>query len=184
MGDIRPTKPAKLFAGLLSNDPDLMKRAAVLLAEAFGQVETVTETWPFDSTDYYTPEMGSDLLRQFVSFVPTIHPHRLADIKRQTNELEKQICTDAAADPNFRLVNIDPGYLTLSKMILATTKDYSHRIYLSQGIYAETTLHYESGNWTAWPWTYPDYAAGHYFPFFTTLRENLKAQISESKTHE
>ena len=68
--------------------------------------------------------------------------------------------------------------LTLSKMVLATTKDYSHRIYLSRGICAEVTLHFESGQWRPWPWTYPDYASGHYNEFFASLREHLKERMS------
>jgi hypothetical protein len=79
------------------------------------------------------------------------------------------------------VVNIDPGYLTLSKVVLATTKDYSHRLYLRDGIYAEVTLHYEAGAWRPWPWTYRDYASGQYLDFFERVRESLKQQLHRTR---
>jgi len=75
-------------------------------------------------------------------------------------------------------VNLDPGYLTLSKLVLATTKDYSHRLYIGGGMYAEVTLHFENGDWRAWPWTYPDFAAGTYHSFFRQVRESYRQELS------
>lgn len=180
MGRIKPPRPAKLFCGLISSDPDLMARARGLLDKQIGKIEAVSDIWPFDQTDYYKDEMGPNLKRQFVSFAGLIQVDRLPDIKRLTNQIEQRIA-DEVLDPEIpRPVNLDPGYLTLSKLVLATTKDYSHRLYLQNGIYAEVTLHYEAGGWHAWPWTYPDFAAPTYHAFFTQLRETLKEQLQSA----
>jgi hypothetical protein len=179
MGRIKSPKPAKLICGLIGADPDLLARARGLLAKQVREIESVSDIWPFDTTDYYKDEMGVGLQRQFVSFAGLLtQPDRLAEIKRLTNDIEQRIADDVL-DPEIpRPVNLDPGYLTLSKLVLATTKDYSHRIYLQAGIFAEVTLHYESGGWQPWPWTYPDYAAPTYHAFFTQVREALKAQAN------
>lgn len=179
MGAIRPARPVNLICGLISNDPDLMARAVQLLKQHAGPVELTSNLWPFDSTQYYEPEMGDNLQRRFVSFERPINPQELPAIKTLTNQLEARICDDLALPPEFRRVNLDPGYLTLSKLVLATTKDYSHRLYLREGIYAESTLHYENGGWVAWPWTYPDYADGRYFGFFDQVRELYKDKINK-----
>lgn len=178
MGVIRPARPVNLICGLISNDRDLMARAVHLLSEYAGPVEERTEFWPFDFTDYYALEMGESLERQFVSFERLIDPAELRHQKRLTNELESRICRDCALPDTQRPVNLDPGYLSLSKLVLATTKDYSHRIYLGGGIYAESTLHYEAGGWRPWPWTYPDYADSRYHAFFERVRERLKAKLN------
>jgi hypothetical protein len=187
VGRIRPPRPAKLICGLIGGDVDLLARARNLLAKQIGQVEAVSDIWPFDQTDYYEHEMGRGLKRQFLSFAGLVQVDRLAEIKRLTNQIEQRI-TEDVLDPDIpRPVNLDPGYITLSKLVLASTKDYSHRIYLQAGIYAEVTLHYESGGWQAWPWTYPDYAAPTYHAFFTQVRQALKDQLSadpESGPHQ
>jgi hypothetical protein len=179
MGRIKPPRPAKLICGLIGGDADLLVRARGLLAKQIRQIEAVSDLWPFDQTDYYKQEMGEDLKRQFVSFAGLVQVDRLAEIKRLTNQIEQRIAEEVL-DPEIpRPVNLDPGYITLSKLVLASTKDYSHRIYLQAGIYAEVTLHYESGGWRAWPWTYPDYAAPTYHAFFTQVREALKGQLAQ-----
>ena len=121
--------------------------------------------------------MGPDLKRMFVSFAPLIDPGQLARVKHETNHLEAEICEQAGSPPEFRLVNLDPGYIALSKLVLATTKDYSHRVYIGEGMYAEATLHWHDGAWRAWPYTYPDYASDVYHAFFRRVRERLLAQL-------
>jgi len=167
-----------LFCGLISNDPDLMARAVRMLAEYAGPTDAVSALWPFDSTDYYELEMGEGLRRQFVSFEKLIDPGELAQQKLLSNELERRICYECGLPAEQRRVNLDPGYLSLSKLVLATTKDYSHRLYLGDGIYAESTLHFENGRWTAWPWTYPDYASDRYHDYFGQVRELYKAKLN------
>ena len=179
MGAIRPPRKSKLLCGLLSGDEDLLVEARRRLARQFGSVDLVSEVWPFDATDYYADEMGQDIKRQFVFFEELISVERLPEIKRLTNDLELRFCDDLALPHESRAVNIDPGYITLAKLVLATTKDFPHRIYLQRGIYAEVTLYFESGQWRPWPWTYPDYLAQTYHEFFMQAREVYKRQLSE-----
>jgi len=181
MGTAKPARPAKLIVGMLSNDVDLLHRARQLLSRLFGPVDLESDLWPFDVTDYYEPEMGPGLQRQFLSFEALIQPGRLAHIKHTTNDLEARICRECAVPPEFRRVNLDPGYVTLGKLVLATTKDRAHRVYLAEGIYAEVTLRFEKGQWRAWPWTYPDYAADTYHAFLTRVRQRLAEQLSGSR---
>ncbi len=178
MGAARPPRPVNLVCGLISNDPDLMLRAVRMLSGHAGPVDEMSDEWPFDDTDYYTLEMGEDLRRRFVSFERLVDPVELAAIKILTNGIERQINYECGLPPEQRRVNLDPGYLTMSKLVLATTKDFSHRVYLRDGIYAESTLHYEAGSWKPWPWTYPDYARGRYDAFFERVRERLREKLA------
>jgi hypothetical protein len=172
----RPAGPVKLFAGLLSGDPDLLRRARQLLARRFGPVDIESELWPFDQTDYYREEMGPDLKRRFLSFENLIRPDRLPDLKLETNGLELEIADQCLLPDTSRPVNIDPGYLDLTKLVLATTKDRGHRIYLGRGIYAEVTLQYVQGGWQTLPWTYPDYTRPEYHAFFAQMRQRFRQQ--------
>lgn len=158
-----------------------MQRAIRQLEQHQGPVDAVSEVWPFDMTEYYAVEMGEDLQRQFVSFQSLIDPILLPSIKILTNDLERRVCYELGLPTEQRRVNLDPGYLSLSKIVLATTKDFSHRMYVGNGIYAESTLHFEKGGWMAWPWTYPDYASPRYHAFFDQVRELYRAKISKSR---
>jgi hypothetical protein len=179
MAAVRSPRPVNLICGLISSDPDLMARAVRLLEEYQGRCDALSDTWVFDKTDYYTVEMGEGLLRRFVSFEQLIDPGQLSSIKLLTNGLERRVCHELGLPEDQRRVNLDPGYITLSKLVLATTKDFSHRVYVGGGIYAETTLHFENGHWIAWPWTYPDYAGPQYQAFFEHVRELYKAKLNE-----
>lgn len=176
MGTPRTPPPVKLFVGLLGGDPDLLRRARQLLVRKYGPTDLESELWPFAQTSYYADEMGPDLKRWFLSFEKLVRPESLAEIKRETNAVEREIA-DACAFPDVpRPVNLDPGYLDLGKLALATTKDRSHRLYIGQGIYAEVTLQFTQGGWQPWPWTYPDYRQSEYHEFFLRVRERLYEQ--------
>jgi len=108
----------------------------------------------------------------FISFSRLIHPQRIAGIKALTNKIEHRL-----AYAGKRLVNIDPGYLDLAKLILASSKDYVHRIYLDLGIYAEITLFFQEGSFQPWTWTYPDYRSSAYLQMFNQIRQIYAAQI-------
>lgn len=180
MGAIRPLRPVNLICGVLSNDPDLAQRAVRLLSEHAGEVDLRGGPFDFDHyTDYYALEMGEGLRRWFVSFEKLIDPGQLPWLKGLTNQIEQRVCYDLGLPTQQRRVNLDPGYLTLAKLVLATTKDYSHRIYIGSGMYAESTLHYEQGGWVPWPWTYPDFAGGEYFDFLTQVREAYRGKLNE-----
>ncbi len=176
MAKPRPAKPVKLLAGLLGSDPDLLQRARQLLSRRFGPIDLESDHWSFDHTDYYLEEMGPNLLRRFVSFQPLIQPDRLVEIKLETNALEQEIAYQCLLPETRRPVNIDPGYLDLTKLVLATTKDRAHRIYLGHGIYAEVTLQYANGAWQVLPWTYPDYRRPEYHAFFDRMRQSYREQ--------
>lgn len=179
MGVRRKRRPVILFAGLLSGDADLIRRARQLLSRRFGPIEFESDMWTFHHTDYYESEMGPNLKRAFVSFERKIGPDALSEIKHETNAIEQRIADDCAGLEILRPVNIDPGYVDLGKMVLASTKDAAHRVYLGNGIYAECTLRYEGHEWRTWPWTYPDYHEPTYHAFFQRVRERLKQRFDQ-----
>jgi hypothetical protein len=121
--------------------------------------------------------MGGPLLRQILSFAGLIQPDSLSTVKRTTNQLEEELSRELEDAP-ARPVNLDPGYVTAAKVVLATTKDYSHRVYLGDGIYAEATLRWHRGAFVPWEWTYPDYRTEHYRHFFGRVRA-----LYEEKLH-
>jgi|SRR3989339_1361725 len=177
MGKILQPAPVKLFIGMLVSDLSLFKKAEEKLSSLFGAIDLKTDSKgiAFTFTDYYTNEMGHHIKRFFLSFKKNISPDDIADIKIQTNQLEEIIAEETNTKVP-RPINLDPGYLTASKIILVTTKDYSHRIYLKSGIYAETTLQYHTvkgkgKEFQAMPWTYPDYCTKEYIDFFNQMRK-------------
>ncbi len=146
---------------------------------AWGPVGLVSARFEFSETDYYRDSMGLGLKKQFFAFEQLVGAERLADLKLQTNQWEAEYAASARhAEP--RPVNLDPGYITLAKLVLASTKDHSHRIYLGRGIFAEITLHFRDGGWQASPWTYPDYRRADFQEFFVRCREYLKAQEGQA----
>ncbi|MBC7223348.1 MAG: DUF4416 family protein [Anaerolineae bacterium] len=172
MGAIRQPKPVKLIVSILAGDPALLDEAEALLRDAFGPVDYRSDLLPFDHTTYYEPEMGPGLKRRIVAFQRLVDPGDLAAIKRQTNAMEERWAVGGK-----RRVNLDPGYVSLAKLVLATTKNHGHRIYLGQGIYAEVTLQYRSGRFQPWPWTYPDYASEVYCRMFGEIRARYLEQL-------
>jgi hypothetical protein len=113
------------------------------------------------------------LLKQFVVPAQTIDPGRLSAIKQLTNDWEAEYAA-GAGHPESRPLNLDPGYLTLAKLVLASTKDHAHRIYLADGIYSEVTLSYRGKAWQPFDWTYPDYRRADFQQFFTECRGLLR----------
>ena len=136
---------------------------------------------PFVETDYYERSMGENLKKTILAYERLIAPERLAELKLQTNAWEDAYAK-LGRHPEPRPLNLDPGYLTLAKFVLATTKDHSHRIYLGQGVYAEVTLHYEKGRWRHRDWTYPDYRRADYQQFLSRCRDCLRARPAEGGT--
>jgi len=140
----------------------------------FGPLYEKSPAFEFTETDYYEPSMGSNLKKQFLTFQNLIDPGSLPEIKRMTNEWEIQYAAESRHDEP-RSLNLDPGYLTLAKLVLASTKDHAHRIYLRDGIYAEVTLNYRSGGWRFFDWTFPDYQRHDYQEFFSRCRQKLRS---------
>jgi len=162
-------RPVRPILGLLSRQPDLFTLAAERAAERWGAPDLESDLFDFTFTDYYAREMGGDLKRRFLSFAFPMDPADLAEVKLWTNRIEQEIAA-ARPGPFPRPINLDPGYLNDSKLVLASTKDHAHRIYLGAGIYAEITLSFHHGAWHPMPWTYPDYRTDCYLGFFQEAR--------------
>ena len=164
-----PPEPVTLIVGLLSSKRELLDAAESELAALYGPVRLRSADIDFAWTDYYEPDMGPSLRRRFASFAKKIDPGELAAIKIRTNELEQEFARRETFVP--RPVNLDPGYICGSKLVLASTKDRSQRIYLAHGIYAEITLDFRKGRFVPVETTYPDYRSPEYIDFFTRVRE-------------
>ena len=175
MGTPQKPEPVKLFVGMISARAELLDEAGRMLAEEFGPMDGRSADIPFDFTDYYAPTMGGGLMRRLVSFANLMDPGRLAEVKLATNRIEQAIARARTTDVK-RPVNLDSGYLSPAKVVLATVKDYSHRIYLGQGIYAEVTLRHHKGRYEPWEWTFPDYRTEAYLEFFAATRKRLMDQ--------
>ena len=169
MGKPEEPGPAKLFMSLIALEDDIFHRGMEQLRLNFGEMDFISERFPFNFTDYYAREMGEPLFRHFVTFKSLISMAVLPDIKGWTNGLEEG---HVRPDGNRR-INIDPGYLCLAHIVLATTKGYSHRPYLREGIYADLTLIYRDRSFQPLEWTYPDYRQKEVIGFFNQIRKRF-----------
>lgn len=145
----------------------------------WGELALRSPLFDFNQTNFYEAEMGSNLKKQLLAFARFMDPAELPDSKLLSNDWEREYA-QAAGGKNSRPVNIDPGYLTEAKLVLASTKDRDHRMYLRNGIYAEITLYYHQRQWRTSRWTYPDYQQQAYFDFFCECRDFLRRQFAES----
>ncbi|MBI5236456.1 MAG: DUF4416 family protein [Deltaproteobacteria bacterium] len=144
----------KPVVSIFTGEVSLFKAVLLGLIERLGPVDILSPVLAFDHTDYYEKEFGKALKRRLASFERLIRPDELADVKIFTNGLER---SDFCTEDGKRRVNIDPGFMALEKFVLASCKNFSHRIYIGQGVYAELTLMYEGSDFVFLPWTYPDY---------------------------
>ena len=76
-----------------------------------------------------------------------------------------------------RPANLDPGYIEQAKVVLASTKNFYHRIYLGGGIFGEVTMHFKNNTYQFFPWTYPDYKSKDYQDFFLRVRQIFRSQL-------
>ncbi|HUX12036.1 MAG TPA: DUF4416 family protein [Spirochaetia bacterium] len=173
MSKIVPFSPVKLVIPTLTAATEFLPRIRSELETAFGPIDYESRLLPFNYTEYYESEMGPDLRRIFYSIGPLFGPEQLADIKLRTDAIEKTFSVDSR-----RKVNLDPGVLSLSRFILATTKDHAHRIPLKGGIYAEVTLMYHKNGFEPLPWTYPDYRTPEYGEILSVIRGIYRRQLS------
>lgn len=179
MGAAVAPKKVKLFCGVISSDGEreIKRKSFEALKGRFGEIDLTSDDMPFDFSDYYNIEMGDNLERFWISFERLISPADIAGIKIFTNSIENGFAVN-----NKRRINIDPGYITPSNVILATTKDYSHRIYLSKGIYGEvTTIYNKKTGFTKLPWSYPDYLSRPATDFLLKARTELVKRLKKSR---
>jgi len=176
MGTAQDPKPAKYFVALLTSSADLLPAVETDLTEILGAVDGRSEVFPWTASNFYEQEMGTGLLRRFLSFAPLKSPENLALIKLQTQEVEERYRQPVSTG---RRVNLDPGYLDGFKVVLASTKNAGQRIYLHSGIYGEATLFFYNGGFHGLPYTYRDYLWPETLAFLTALRGSYLAQLRD-----
>ncbi len=175
MGKPRIPSKALLFSGILYSNDSWYLKAFELLVSKFGEIAMCSPPITWDFSDYYKDELGDKIIRRFVFFKNLIEQNELSRIKIITNNLEELLATG-----NKRNVNLDPGYLTPAKIVLASTKDYSHRIYLNNGIYAEVSLIYKKNCFIPYLNTYKDFQDNRYIEIFMTARKLLNVINKQS----
>lgn len=168
--------PVKLVIGLFMKDKALLLPVTQTLVKRFGPVDMISEWLAFDFTSYYACEMGEPLFRRMVVFKELVEPASLADIKLFTNSIEGQY-----AKNEKRQINIDPGNIMLERFVLATGKNFTHRIYIGKGIYADLTLIYQNKAFQKLPWTYPDYWTPSMRTFLTAVRRKYAWDLGPLK---
>jgi hypothetical protein len=182
MGEAHPPSPALLLVAAFSRYDAALAWARDRAVEAWGPIALESEAFDFGQTHYYDPTMGDGLRKVFWTFERLIDPGSVVDLKLQTNGWEQDYAA-LGNHPEPRPLNLDPGYLTLGKLLLASTKDFAHRIYLSRGIFAEVTLFYRRGAWEHHEWTFADYRRADYQEFFSRARDYLHRRLrGETRT--
>lgn len=175
MGDVISQRPVLLIAAVFSRHVAALDWARARFAAARGPIALESPHFEHRETTYYEKSMGPDLRKMFLASETLIDPGALPDLKLEANRWEEEY-RDSHSHDEARPLNIDPGYITEAKLVLASTKDRDHRIYLAHGIFAEVTLHFARGIWQTRPWTYPDYQRADYHEFFTRCREYLRGR--------
>jgi hypothetical protein len=162
-----------LFLAAFSRYEQALDWARTQMVDAWGPIALESPPFEFAETAYYDATMGTNLRKTLFVFRDLVDPETLVDCKLLTNQWEAEYA-EQSGWPEPRPLNLDPGYVTLAKLVLASTKDRDHRLYLSRGIFAENTLYFRDGQWQARPWTYPDYQRKDYQQFLMTAREFFK----------
>ena len=176
MGTIRKPQEVKLFTGIIAVSEVFAQKALEDLEEKYGRADFRSPLINFDFTDYYAEEMGKNLKRMWAGFEMLIDPGRLPEIKTAANGIEEKYSISGK-----RQVNIDPGYVTPAKIVLASSKDFSHRVYMAGGIYGEVTLMFKNKSFIPLDWTYPDYKSKTAMEYFLEIRRALQERLkSES----
>ena len=174
MSKLKKPKPVKLIMSIIFKEKEILNAVMQELSSIFGQMDFASEILPFNFTDYYCKEMGKPLKRQFISFLKLISPETLPEIKHETNKVELKYSKEEK-----RQANIDPGYITAERLVLATGKNFTHRIYLRDGVYADLTLIYQNKDFRPLSWTYPDYASPGIREIFKQIREKYLSQLKQ-----
>jgi hypothetical protein len=179
MGDIQSHGGVLLITSAFSRYPEALEWAKERTQKEWGPLGLVSEVYDFVETNYYEPTMGPGLKKVFFTYQQLVKPETLPEIKRMSNAWEEEYAA-LGRHPEVRPLNLDPGYLMTGKLVLASTKDHAHRIYLADGIYGEVTLKYQHGGWRQTDWTFPDYRRQDYHRFFTHCRQWLLTRLREA----
>ena len=174
-------EPVLLVVAGFSRHVSLLDETSQQLQQDFGPIGLQGPTIEFRNTAYYQATMGDGLLKRYWAFEKLQEPDQLAHAKRQTIKIEQQV-TESRRYPEARPLNLDPGYLSLGKFVLATTKDQAHRIYLHGGIFAEVTLRFHDGEFEPCPWTYPDWQLPQLLAFLKQARKYFGDSRDASRT--
>ncbi len=169
--------PVKLVVSLISRDKGLLTLAGGELSKEYGSIDFMSSPSPFTWTTYYQAEMGDSLIRRFIAFEKLIEPDKLPMVKRWTDRLESRHKNGEGK----RRINCDPGYIALQHLILATNKNYSHRPYLGEGVYANLTLIFKKKSFQPLEWTYPDYGSKEIIEIMNRLRARYWGQLKDFK---
>ncbi len=164
--------PVKLICGIIYLNEEIYLKTKNILQKKFGKIDFESKLIPFNFTNYYSKEMGGCLYRRFISFKKIKLPNKFVNIKLYCIKIEKLFSLN-----NKRKINIDPGYINESKLVLTTTKDFSHRIYLNKGIFAEVTLIFKKDVFSDLPTTFPEYRKEQYKKIFYAIRDTYKNDI-------
>jgi len=176
MTEAKPFEKRKLIIGVMAGKPEFFLSAEKEVQRLFGPIDLKSEVFEFTYSDYYSKQMGgASLSRKFLSFEKLINPEKLSEIKINTNHLEEKIRKKFHRD--HRIVNLDPGIVNSSSLIMATVKDFAHRIPLSQGIYGHLELLFGKDEIRTINWTYPDFREKTYHSFFLKVRKKYLKQI-------
>jgi hypothetical protein len=179
MGEIKQPQHVLPLLATFSRYESALTWARERAEQQWGRVALASPAFPFTDTAYYAREMGANLRKCFFAFEQLIDPAELPSLKRCSNDWEVEY-RDSHGHPECRPLNLDPGYLTEAKLVLATTKDRDHRLYLAGGIYAEITLCYVQGRWRHREWTYPDYRRPEYHEFFDRCRGYYRQRLGKT----
>ncbi len=177
MSQLRPVVKVMPILAVTYSDAEAAEEALARFAEVAGNVVDRSDAYDFSAyTDYYREEMGPGLAKFFAAFGKLIEPDELVRLKHAAMAIE-----DAFRIDGRRRVNLDPGYLEFSKLVLSTTKNFDHRVYLGRGIYGDVQLRYRHGRFQFNDWTYPDYKSDLALRFFERVREAYVKLEKESR---
>lgn len=172
MARVRDIKPVKPICGITFAHSVGLEDILEALVGVMGREEERSEVFEFDHTTYYAEEMGEGLRKVFVGFRGVIEPGRLPEMKRRTIDLEARWSEDGN-----RRVNLDPGYVTQAKVVMASAKDFAHRVFIGDGIYGDVQLQYKDNEFRIQPWTFPDYRSETVLSFFHAVRDSLHEEV-------
>jgi uncharacterized protein DUF4416 len=174
--------PVKLLMAILTRDVQVMEEIERRLVKHYGPIEDRSEIFLFTFRAPFQREMGENLKKRILCFEQLLPIEKFPDVKKVTNDLEWEY-REHLEHRSRRMINLDPGYLTLSKVLLASTRNYSHHVYLKDGVYGELLLRFHRGTLRNLPWTHTDYRTHLAHSFFTKVRDRYDSQLKARFTH-